>query len=63
MKKIYTTILMVLCAMNMLAETEFTFTAAADMNQTKDGITVVIAKGNGQSAPVVTTDYETARRY
>lgn len=59
MKKIFTTVLMVLCTVNLLAGTEFTFTAAADMNQTKDGITVVIAKGNGQSAPVVTTDYET----
>ena len=61
MKKIYTTIMMVLCAVHLLAGTEFTFTAAADMNQTKDGITVVIAQGNGQSAPAVTTDYETQK--
>ena len=43
MKKIYTTILMVLCALNMLAETEFTFTVAADMNQTKDAYFGVMA--------------------
>lgn len=59
MQKIYSTILMVLCAVNLLAGTEFTFTVAADMNQTKDGVTVVLAQGNGQSEPEVKTDYET----
>ena len=58
MKKIYTTVMMVLCAVNLLAGTEFTFTEAADMNQTKDGFSVVLAKGTG-SDPSAKTDYET----
>lgn len=59
MKKIYT-ILAVLClALGAQAGTEFTFTSADDMNQTKDGFTVVIAKGSGNNAPYFTTDYET----
>ena len=44
---------------SVMAETEFTFTTASDMNQTKDGISMVIAKGNGGTAPTVTTDYQT----
>lgn len=35
-----------------MAETVFTFSSSADLNQTKDGITLVIAKGNGQTEPV-----------
>ena len=59
MKKIFT-ILSVLCfAFNAVAETEFTFTEATDMNQTIDDITVVVAKGKGNNNPYFTTDYET----
>ena len=61
MKKIFT-ILSILCfAFNAVAETEFTFTEATDMNQTIDGITVVLAQGKGQTAPSATTDYETKK--
>ena len=44
---------------SVMAETEFTFTTASDMSQTKDGISMVIAKGNGGTAPTVITDYQT----
>lgn len=57
--KPFITILTVLCfALGMMAETQFTFTSSADMNQNKDGITVVIASGGG-NAPSATIDYET----
>ena len=48
-------------ALGMKAETVFTFTTAADMNQTKDGITVEIAKGSSGTAPVAQTDWETQK--
>ena len=48
-------------ALSLFAETEFTFSTSADMNQTKDGITMLIGQGNGQTAPTVTTDYETQK--
>lgn len=57
MKKIYT-IVLALWAVNLFAETEFTFTSEADMNQTKDGFSVVLAQGTG-NAPLAKTDYET----
>lgn len=38
-------------ALFSMAETVFTFTSAADMNQTKDGITINIAQGSGSTAP------------
>ena len=61
MKKIFT-ILSVLCfALSATAETEFTFSTTADLNQTIDGITVVLAQGNGQTAPKAQTDYETQK--
>ena len=43
------------------AETVFTFSEASDMSQTKDGISLSIAKGNGQNEPKATTDYETSQ--
>ena len=46
-------------SMSVWGETVFTFAAAEDMSQTQDGISLSIAKGNGQTAPTVTTDYET----
>lgn len=59
MKKIFTLLTILCFAWNTKAETEFTFTEATDMNQTIDGITVVIAKGKGNNNPYFTTDYET----
>ncbi len=59
MKKLYTICLLVCFALSVYAETEFTFTSSADLNQEKDGITVTIAKGNGQTAPSATVDYQT----
>lgn len=59
MKKLYTIFLLVCFALSVYAETEFTFTSSADLNQEKDGITVTIAKGNGQKAPSATVDYQT----
>lgn len=47
------------CTISALAETEFTFSTNADMNQTKDGISLVIAVGTSQNTPTVTSDYET----
>ena len=58
MNKFLTLIASLFFALGMLAETQFTFTSAADMNQTKDGITVVIAASGG-NAPLFTADYET----
>ena len=53
--------MMICFAICTMAETEFTFTSSADLNQTKDGITMVIAKGSGNSNPTLTTDYETQK--
>ena len=61
MKKLFSIVLLVCFALGMYAETVFTFTTASDMNQTKDGITVVIATGSGSTAPAVKTDYETQK--
>ena len=47
------------CAITTFAETEFTFSTDADMNQTKDGISLVIAKSTSDNPPVVTSDFET----
>ena len=53
MKKILTCILLFCLAANVAAETDFTFTSAADLSQTKDGISVVLGQGsNSQNAPV-----------
>lgn len=53
MKKLYTIFLLVCFALSVYAETEFTFTSSADLNQEKDGITVVLGQGsNTQNAPV-----------
>ena len=46
-------------SMSVWGETVFTFAAAGDMSQTIDGISLSIAKGNGQNAPIVKTDFET----
>lgn len=59
MKKLYTIFLLVCFALGVYAETEFTFTSSADLNQEKDGITVVLGKGSNTQAPTVGTDYET----
>ncbi len=60
MNKFLTLIASLFFTLGMLAETQFTFTSAADMSQTKDGITVVIAAGGG-NAPLFTADYETGK--
>ena len=57
MKKFLASIIAVCFALCSWAETEFTFTSASDMNQTKDGITVTIAKGSGSNAPVFQNPY------
>ena len=55
-------ILTVFCvAASAWSETVFTFSDAADMSQTKNGISLSIAKGNGQNEPKATTDYETSQ--
>lgn len=59
MKKLFSVIVSWCFALCASAETEFTFTSAADMDQTKDGITVTIAKGSGKTAPSATVDYQT----
>ena len=51
-------ILTVFCvAASAWSETVFTFSAAADMSQTKDGISLSIAKGSGQTAPAFQNQY------
>ena len=61
MKKLYTILMLICFALSAYAETVFTFSTAADINQTKDGITVGIAQGSGSKAPMLTTDYETQK--
>lgn len=51
MKKLYTILMLICFALSAYAETVFTFSTAADINQTKDGISVVLAKANGNNAP------------
>lgn len=58
MKKIFSLIATFCFAISMMAETEFTFTSAADINQTKDDITVVLAQGsNTQNGPAFRNEY------
>ena len=58
MKKFFALIVAVCFALSAMAETEFTFTSAADMNQTKDGYTISLAQGsNTQDAPVFKNPY------
>ena len=57
MKKFFVFLAAVCYALSSVAETEFTFTSASDMNQTKDGITVVLAQGSGQTAPDYKSSY------
>ena len=59
MKKIFGLLVILCFTLGSYAETVFTFTSAADMSQTKDGFSLVIAKGNGQTAPTVKEDYQT----
>lgn len=59
MRKICT-FLMLLAAMSMSGTaTEFEFQAAEDLYQTKDGFTVALAQGSGQTAPAATMNYQT----
>ena len=51
MKKIFSLLVILCVAISMMAETTFTFTSNTDTTQTKDGITVVLAKGSGQTVP------------
>lgn len=59
MKRLVSIVAWMSFVLGMHAETVFTFTTESDMNQTKDGITVVLAKGSGGTAPVAQTDWET----
>jgi len=60
MKKFFTFITAVCCALSVAAETEFTFTAASDKSQTKDGFSISLAQGSNPSdGPKFTTIYLT----
>ena len=59
MQKLFTSILACFCVLCACAETVFTFTSAADMNQTQGDYTVVIAQGSSSNAPSATIDYQT----
>lgn len=61
MKKIFALVIASFIALSATAETVFTFTSAEDKSQSKDGIMLAIEKGNGQTAPTVTVDYETQK--
>lgn len=50
MKKIFTLLFSMVAVISSYA-TSFSFSADGDVNQTKDGITVAIAKGDGNNAP------------
>jgi hypothetical protein len=51
MKHVFSILVAMCFAASTMAETVFTFTSDADLNQTKDDISVVIAQGNGGTAP------------
>lgn len=59
MRKFVALIAVISLSLYVWGETVFTFVAADDMNQTKDGITVVIAQGTSSNAPSATIDYQT----
>lgn len=59
MRKFVALIAVISLSLYVWGETVFTFVSAADMSQTKDGITVIIVQGSGQTAPTLTTDYQT----
>ena len=61
MKKHFSIVALVCFVLGINAETVFTFTTSSDMNQTKDGITVVIAQGSGSTPPTLTQDHETKK--
>lgn len=54
MKKIFSFLAAALLSISAMAATTFTFSNSVD-SQTKDGFTVALAKGEGQSAPAVNT--------
>ena len=57
MKKIFSLLSILCVALYANAETVFEFTSAADLNQTKDGISVVLEQGSGQLPPVYKNEY------
>ena len=57
MKKIFSLLSILCIALYANAETVFEFTSAADLNQTKDGISVVLEQGSGQLPPVYKNEY------
>lgn len=59
MKKFALLLVGICCALSAMSETEFTFTQSTDVDQTKDGIHVVLAKGSNSQAPAIGSDYET----
>lgn len=58
MRKIFSLIIFICFTLIAYAKTVFTFESAADMSQTKDGISVVLSAGSG-NAPSATTIYLT----
>lgn len=59
MKNIFTLFIVFGFALSCMAETVFTFSSAADMSQTKSGITILIGQGTSSNAPNATIDYQT----
>lgn len=62
MKKLFTLVSAALLAVSMSATT-FTFSAQSDTAQTKDGITVKLAKGTGQNNPAWVSSSSQLRLY
>lgn len=63
MKRICTSICMMLVAMMAMASTTFTFSGDGDKTQTKDGITLAIAKAGGANDPVWNANSSQLRMY
>lgn len=63
MKKIFTLLTAVLMSISVMAATTFTFQNQAAESQTKDGITVILAKGSGNNAPAFNDNYGEFRLY
>lgn len=63
MKRIFILLTCVVMSLSAMSATVFTFPDQTSENQTKDGITVTIARGSGNNAPVFNDNYGEFRLY
>lgn len=63
MKKIFTLFAAAMLSISSFASTTFTFLSEGTDTQTKDEISIALAKGSGNNAPVFNTNYNQMRLY